>query len=729
MKKVLSLFIFLFLVMVFVPAKIQAAVSDAYTIIANPGEDARTEININWHMDKNVTGGKIIYTKKSDTNWTDAKTLPGVCLANTVFEGISSKGPSGDFTEYPNIQRCTANLTDLEANTDYMYKVGSTNLSEVHYFKTAGADEFSFVWISDFHAYTPLPGRLSSAMNMINKAISVDPSVDFIFSTGDMAAWGGSYSFWKDMYAQTPFKNYMWASMNGNHDDMDRTSTKNSHLFFKNVNNYPLNGYEGQEGAVYFFKYNNVLFIVLNNEKMKTTEDVNKAKAWVSQVIENNSSQYIFVAEHYEWFNGVNGAYRDYGINRWMDVFDKYGVDLAMAGNNHIYLRTLPLYNKEIVAPGEGTVYMDAPSSDNERGQAMNDTVSSNADKIAFRFSEGGPTVGAILVTVNKEKVTTRLLNRNGVVLDSSEIPARRGQGTLDKEAFENSFIYTTSKLNANDGVIHCDVKGVGFVKKIEYLDDLGGLLSSNSLGNKNYINHTIKNANNLSNINVKISYQDGTTANLKLKVTNPIYDKITNLRIEDNYHLKWDYNETTDFTQSVFVDGVYFGDVNASSKGCILNKLNLGSVVELRDSKDAKAGRYLTKYTLFGDANNDGVVDSKDITVIQNHITNINKINKDLYILADVNNNGIIDMLDTTFVQLLIKKHFTNIGQVKYKVEFRDIYGYLLSSQDVLHGREALAPTPKEEAGFSFIKWDKDLSFVTSDLIVYSLYEKEDGE
>lgn len=730
MKRVLSFCLLLLLVFVILPVKTRAVVSDAHTIITNPGEDASSEMNINWHMDQSLTNGKLIYTKKTDTQWQQAKTIAGVCKANSVYDGMSSKDASGkDIVENPNIQRCTVNLTDLESDTEYMYKVGSTNMSEAHYFKTAGADEFSFVWISDFHAYTPLPKRLTSAMNMINTVIGLDPSVDFIFSTGDVTAWGGSHSFWKDLYKEQPFVNYMWAGVNGNHDNMDRTSTKNTNQFFANVNNNPLNGYEEQEGVCYYFKYGNALFIILNNEDMTTSAEVAKAKAWVSEVIENNPSQFIIVAEHYEWFNGVNGAYRDSGINRWTDVFDKYGVDLAMAGNNHIYLRSLPLKDKKVVDPMEGTVYIDAPSSDNERGQAMNATLSSNADKIAYRFSEGGQTVGAILVTVNREKITTKLINRNGEVLDQTNIPAKRMLGNLDKDAFKKSIVYAPSELNNKDGIIHCDAMGIGNVNKIEYLNPNKELLATNELNNNDAINFRLHNTSDLSYIIVKIYYADETTEEVKVKVTKASDGKITNFHIDKDYTLKWDYDGTSDYTQAIFVNNNYIGEVSVKAKTYKFTKINIGSVIELRDGDGFLYTKAQTTYTPFGDLNDDGKVDHNDIIIIQEHLTGKKPLSEALYYLADININGKIDMLDATYLQLYLNNHFTTLGQKKYKVEFKNRRGYTIATQEVIYGQSAIAPTSMNEEGYNFLKWNQDFAYITSDLVIYSLYEKVEGE
>lgn len=34
---------------------------------------------------------------------------------------------------------------------------------------------------------------------------------DLMLHVGDVCAWGGSYSFWKDLYDQPQFKKYLWA--------------------------------------------------------------------------------------------------------------------------------------------------------------------------------------------------------------------------------------------------------------------------------------------------------------------------------------------------------------------------------------------------------------------------------------------------------------------------------------------------------------------------------------
>ena len=298
-----------------------------------------------------------------------------------------------------------------------MYRVCADHdvRSSVYYFKTAGAETFSFFWIGDFHAYSPLGGRLRNAVKLIEAAQTIDPSIDFIFSTGDVVAWGGSYSFWRTLYEQDFIKNYMFANVLGNHDAMTRTGTTSSE-YFRIANNFPLNGYAGQEGVCYWFIYGKVLFITLNNEVMvKNPSAEQAAKDWAAQVINHlkGKYEYVFLCEHYQWFDGRAGKTSWYA--NWKDFCDKNKVALALSGNNHVYQRSHSLYQDQVVADGKGTIYMAVPSSDGERGVKAG-TLTENSEKLAYTYSSQSSvngqvkTIGGVLVQVNGEGVITKLV-------------------------------------------------------------------------------------------------------------------------------------------------------------------------------------------------------------------------------------------------------------------------------------------------------------------------------
>lgn len=389
-------------------------------VTANPAEDCSTQMNIGWHADLDELHCEVIYTEKSDSTWAQAKTVAGKSVRSDVFHGMDSKTPEGkDWQEEGILLDYGVTLTGLKPDTDYMYKVRGGRgeaASVVRYFKTAGASEFSFLWISDVHAYTPIPNRLKNFNRVMDAALTIQPSVDFVFSTGDVVAWGSSYSFWKSLFDQPFAAKYMFADVIGNHDWMMRRKGGNNE-FFAVAHNNPVNGYPGQEGVCYWFIYGDVLFITLNNESMRTSPEAEAAaKTWAASVIRNQRGKYkrIFVAEHYQWFDGRNGKTSWYA--NWKEFFDEHRVTLAMAGNNHIYKRTHTLWDDRVVSAGLGTVYMEAPSSDGERGVEAG-PLTMNADKLAYTYSshtrssdKSVKTIGCVLVDVRPGNIRTRLV-------------------------------------------------------------------------------------------------------------------------------------------------------------------------------------------------------------------------------------------------------------------------------------------------------------------------------
>ena len=399
---------------------------DAYAIITNPGEKTQNEIRINWHTNLEHEESFCIYTERSDTNWQKAIKIKAKQDLCTTFDSLYSKTASGDnFYENARFWRCTVALENLEPDMEYMYRAGTTDMSEIHYFKTATiSGEWSCGIISDIHTYPPLPKRLEAAMNMLKTLENCnEKNFDFILHVGDICAWGGSHSFWKELYAEPYFCKYLWAGVNGNHDDMARGYAKQTNEYFRYVNNNPLNGYKGEEGVCYHFTYDNALFIMLNNENMRNDKGFDDAQAWVKKVIETNIAKYIIVVEHYQWFFGENGKTSHYA--RWKELFDEYGVDLAISANNHIYARTNALYHDRETDGTFGTVYIQTPSSDNERGMEMNE-LTDNTDLIKYRWTEGANTVGAMLMHVSNDNLRLTLYDRNGNKIDETLVKAKR---------------------------------------------------------------------------------------------------------------------------------------------------------------------------------------------------------------------------------------------------------------------------------------------------------------
>lgn len=319
---------------IFVAITLFAQAQVPYTVIANPGQDASTTIRLNWHTDEGSGESVCRYTLADDVNWEyvkEAKAHQELC---TVFDSIYSKTADGkDFYESARFIRNTLELDSLVPGTQYKYYIDGDNT--IRYFKTAPRDNnWTVAVISDFHAYAPLPARTRVAMDMLATLEQSNGAFDLVLHVGDIIAWGGSYSFWRELYTNEPFKKYVWAGVNGNHDNMSRGYAHQSNEFFRYTNNNPQNGYEDEIGVCYHFTYGNTLFIMLNNESMKTDEGLQKAQQWVRQVIAANPHRFVVVMEHYQWFYGETGTSSQY--SRWCDLFDECGVDLAIGDRKSV---------------------------------------------------------------------------------------------------------------------------------------------------------------------------------------------------------------------------------------------------------------------------------------------------------------------------------------------------------------------------------------------------------
>ena len=397
-----------------------------FSIVTCPAEETSKAMNISWGADTTINECKIEYTLVRDKGWKDSRIMEGTSHLCTVFDKVYSKKADGtDFYEDAVFLKYEAALKNLRPCSEYKYRIVSDRYtSDTYRFKTSGRNRWSACIISDYHVYPPLRDRLDNAMAMMDKVREYDPGFDWVLHLGDITAWGGSYSFWQEMYEEGYFKNYMWAGVNGNHDNMSRGYIKNTNQYFKEANFYPRNGYEGEEGVCYWFYWGDALFIMLNNESMKDEEGLKAAQEWVREVVGNNPARYRVVCEHYQWFFGDSGKTSQYG--RWSDLFDELGIDLALAGNNHIYVRTNAIYQGKESDGRKGTVYIQAPSSDNERGVPAPNPITENIDKIRFRWSEGEMTVGAIHLDVNKKRMMLTLIDRYGNILDRAEVKSKK---------------------------------------------------------------------------------------------------------------------------------------------------------------------------------------------------------------------------------------------------------------------------------------------------------------
>ena len=380
-----------------------------YMIITNPGVDMNTQMNIGWHADEGYTESFVEYTTADDTTFAKAVKVNGTYDAEAYkwfYDRVTLISPTSEkftkiFLDYG------VNLDGLTPDTDYIYRVGDGKggYSETYSFKTAGQEEFSFLWLSDMHltseeTETELNKfkKLEAVINFVEPLAKYDIGLNF--NTGDVVACGDRYLFWQKYYDLDIMKKYTYAATVGNHDVYDSmmddvsdfTSFWQSTEYFRIVSNYPKNGYvqtsgkiktwleqlgytnyesapssvlfdpeegrmagrlitgakEDTNGRAYWFIYNRMLFIVFDYYAMKYDSEKAVAFEWANKVIEANKGKYdyLIATEHENLLNGDSGANRFY--DKYQDWLATANVDIFFAGDNHIYFRSASVLNGEV---------------------------------------------------------------------------------------------------------------------------------------------------------------------------------------------------------------------------------------------------------------------------------------------------------------------------------------------------------------------------------------------
>ncbi|MBQ4648533.1 MAG: fibronectin type III domain-containing protein, partial [Clostridia bacterium] len=477
LKKFLSLALALLMCASIVPVGVIGVVADdeisshVYMIVTNPGEDCTTQMRIGFHSDYTYTDCYVELTLADDPRFLHPVKINGtyddqkyIWFYNRLTtNALSENRFATKFLDWG------VELEDLTPDTDYIYRVcdGEGGYSDTYSFKTAGADEYTIIWMSDAHVNADYVGRLNAWVNMFKYAESVAKyDVAFQFSTGDTTTSGDRYADWQAVYDQDFVKNYMLANVVGNHDVYDSimdddtvyyTQYWKSGQYFEIVNNNPVNGFtansqringylnsdgytdyanqsanhlfavdsgllsgkqisggvDDTSGRKYWFNYNGILFIIFDYYSMMFAEDTKNALEWAGKVIEDNYGKYDYIicADHVNLINGGSGTFRDYGAcdyDFFGPFFDKYGVDIFLAGDNHVYLHTDAIYNGAVSTdPSKGTYIVQAPCL--SRPQA-NITAYDAAGFALKQYSVAGTTVGGLTIDVDESGLTFNCL-------------------------------------------------------------------------------------------------------------------------------------------------------------------------------------------------------------------------------------------------------------------------------------------------------------------------------
>lgn len=290
-------------------------------------------------------------------------------------------------------------FTDLEPDTEYMYRVGDgMNWTEWNHFRTAPApgqpQPFSFVYFGDWQE-----DIRSQVSRVARQAFRDAPYARFWLYAGDLVDNGHNDGEWGEF-----FEAHGWISSMipmiptpGNHEysrgflPFERPDHSFLSMQWRHQFGLPEHGPAGAEETVYYIDYNGVRIISLdsnlqkewyNNLRKEYGEETDRKTAitmWLEDALESNDQNWTVVVFHHPIF--THQPRGDHEILEWLPVLEKHQVDLVLQGHDHAYFRTgEQSFNHDIMVkdgkggwkpirldPNSGTVYVSSMAGSKQR--------------------------------------------------------------------------------------------------------------------------------------------------------------------------------------------------------------------------------------------------------------------------------------------------------------------------------------------------------------------------
>ena len=230
----------------------------------------------------------------------------------------------------------SATFSELEANTQYVYRVGDgANWSEWNQFRTASseADPLKFVYVGDAQN-----NIYSMWSRLIRTGFAEAPDADFIIHAGDLVNRGNADGEWGEWFEAAGWINRTISSVPvpGNHEyPNEGVEGRNLSRLWRPVFALPENGPVGVEESCYFVDIQGVRIVALNsNEKQE------EQAAWLDELLSDNPNRWTVVTHHHPIFSAAKSRDNPELRALWQPIYDKHGVDIVLNGHDHTYARS-----------------------------------------------------------------------------------------------------------------------------------------------------------------------------------------------------------------------------------------------------------------------------------------------------------------------------------------------------------------------------------------------------
>ena len=326
---------------------------DNTLISLTPGTD-ESELNFNWHSD--FTLSKPIVRISTNKDMSDYKEFEGYSFPSHVAGQRTNRVTATGFTE---------NETYY-----YTYSTGK-GFSEPCEYTTRSADSFKFLYVSDQqpkHDEFDLSENSFKWNTVLETAFNNNDDISFIVSAGDMTNSGTVESEWTATLSPKYLRSFPLATVVGNHDNKGIT-----YKYYVNNPNTYLGLWPSITGNGYWFRYGDVLFVMINSCKINTHDTY---KLIDKAVDANPDAKWRIGVMHHDVYGTGRHAGQEETIKVRKTVipaFESHDFDVILTGHDHIYGRSYFMkngqivensdYNSGVVTNPEGILYMTASAS------------------------------------------------------------------------------------------------------------------------------------------------------------------------------------------------------------------------------------------------------------------------------------------------------------------------------------------------------------------------------
>lgn len=317
-----------------------------------------TSFAVNWHSDdETLASNLLIGTDRAAVEAADGASADVRLVAGHHM--LFSSDPRGANAA----QAHEVHVCGLTPSTTYYYRVGGTgHWSPTFEITTApmpgSTEPFIFGVTGDSR------GNEADSWTISQRQLS-ERGIDFELFSGDAVVIGTLQAQWDDFFGasiadfavQDLLASRPFMIANGNHDALAV-----NYLAQFALPQEVSPGEIGQGEEWYSFDYGNAHFVFLN-DTVENSEVLGGAEAtWLTAdlaAVDRTTTPWIFVVHHRPLYTCQSTHAPDTSLrSNWQPIFDQFHVDFVLAGHNHVYERSAPIYGLE---GGQGMVASEDP--------------------------------------------------------------------------------------------------------------------------------------------------------------------------------------------------------------------------------------------------------------------------------------------------------------------------------------------------------------------------------